>query len=150
MKQNVHWIAGASLLLCIIFGVPIWLIPTAMDNVPDRSQTRVLGVYQEAANVIERTFAKHYIRDSQLVNHPGRLGAMPADTRDWIELINPMGRKAPGGGPAILPVADNTTGAIGLAGDTTAVTLTIPAYRDLASRKVTLHADSKPLQANSR
>ncbi len=101
-----------------------------MDDVPARSMTKVLNVHQEAANIIGRTFAKH--RD---LNHPGRLALLPANTTEWIELINPLGRKVPGGGPAILPWANGETGAIGLAGDAYQVKLTIPAYRELGHRE---------------
>jgi hypothetical protein len=134
-NTNILLIFGAIALLLVIFGIPAVLVPAVMNDVPDRSMTKVMTNYQEAANVTERTFAKH--------RHPsfeGRLTPLPTDTRQWIELINPMGRKAPGGGPTILPTADPQTGAIGLEGDDQEVVLTIPPYRDLIEQRVTIWA----------
>ncbi len=129
-------IAGAVVLLLFVVGVPIVLVPTAMDDVPDRSKTKVMANYQEAANIVERTYAKH--RDS---DRPGRLTPLPENSRAWIELINPMGRKAPGGGLSILTEPDAKTGAIGLVGDQNQVVITIPAYQDLEARSVTIKAE---------
>jgi hypothetical protein len=129
-------VLGTVALLGFIFGVPAVLVPTAMDDVPGRSMTRVISVHQEALNIAARTFEKHRRDD-----HPGRLSPLPQNTGDWIRLINPLGRKAPGGGLAILPQADNTTGAIGIRGDSTQVVATVPAYRELQYREVVLLAD---------
>lgn len=125
------WVTvGGLLLLLFMFAVPAVLVPSVMKDVPDRSMTKLFVVHQEAANIVDRTFAKHRTNE-----HPGRLMPLPADARSWIELINPMGRKAPGGGPAILPAANSETGALGLEGNTQWVRLTIPAYRTLTQQE---------------
>ena len=132
MKQP--WVTiGGLLLLLFMFAVPAVLVPAVMNDVPARSMTKLYVVHQEAANIVDRTFAKHRTNE-----HPGRLMPLPEDTRSWIELINPMGRKAPGGGPAILPEANSETGALGLKGNSDWVKLTIPAYRSLTQQE-TLH-----------
>lgn len=104
MKQR--WVTIGGLLLLFIFGMPAILVPAVMNDVPDRSRTKLFVVHQEAANIVDRTFAKHRTNE-----HPGRLMPLPKDARSWIELINPMGRKAPGGGPTILPKANSENGA---------------------------------------
>ena len=76
-----------------MFAVPAVLVPSVMNDVPGRSMTKLFVVHQEAANIVDRTFAKH-----RTDKPPGRLMPLPADARSWIELINPMGRRAPGGG----------------------------------------------------
>ena len=128
MGQRVLLISGALVLLVFIFGTPMVLVPMVMDDVPDRSKIKALATYQEAVNIVERTYAKHRVK-----NLPGRLAPLPVNSKGWIELINPMGRKAPGGGLAILPVADGNTGAIGLEGDRQQVVITLPGYRDMES-----------------
>jgi hypothetical protein len=135
MQQRLLLAAGALALLVLIFGTPAVLVPMVMNDVPDRSMTKVLTTHQEAVNIVERTYARH--RDP---DHSGRLAPLPKDSRGWIELVNPMGRKAPGGGLAILPVADGKTGAVGLAGDQHRVVISVPEYRDLKSHHTTLVA----------
>jgi hypothetical protein len=131
---NQPWVTiGGLLLLLFIFAVPAVLIPSVMEDVPDRSMTKLFVVHQEAENIVDRTFAKHRTND-----HPSRLMPLPEDARSWIELINPMVRKAPGGGPAILSEANSETGALGLKGNSDWGRLTIPAYRSLTQQE-TLH-----------
>lgn len=135
MNKKPLFVAGTLILIAVIFGVPAVLVPTAMDDVPARSKIKVITNFQEAARVVEQNFANH-----RGAPKPGRLAPLPTSTPDWIELINPLGRKAPGGGPWLLPAADPVTGAIGLAGDNRAVTLTVPAYRDIERREVVIRA----------
>ncbi len=144
--MNRQWLAraGAAALLLIIFGVPAVLVPAVMNDVPDRSRTRVLSVHQEAANIIEATFKKHRTR-----YHPGRVAPLPRTSADWIRLINPLGRKAPGGGPAILTEANDLTGAIGLEGDEFQVVLTVPHYRKLKAHKWAIHATGERSQGSA-
>ena len=124
---------GTLALLVLIFGVPAVLVPVTMSEVPERSKTKVFATYQDAIYVARQTFAKHRNPDG-----PGRLMPIPEDTMGWIELINPMGRKAPGGGPAVWSEADPKTGTIGVSGDATIVVVKMPAYRDLEPETVTI------------
>jgi hypothetical protein len=134
--KKYRFALGAVVLLAIIFGVPAILVPTVMNDVPERSQIKVITNFQEAASVIEQNFENH--RNP----HPGRrLAPLPDDTNAWIELLNPMGRKAPGGGLAILPAPDASTGAIGLQGDAASVTLSIPAYLSLEPDVIIIRAE---------
>jgi hypothetical protein len=128
--------AGAAVLLFVIFGVPAILVPAAMDNVPARSQARVLTWYQTAVDVAEQRFRDH------LSHSERRHAPLPADSREWVELINPMGRKAPGGGFAVLPDPDRRTGAIGISGNNESVTIILPAYGDLERFEYTISLDT--------
>ena len=135
MRRRILLVVGTVALLALIFGTPAVLIPVTMDDVPNRSKIKVFATYQDAIYIARQTFAKQRTPD-----RPGRLMPVPEDTKAWIELINPMGRKAPGGGLAVLPVADPETGALGIKGDATIVVVTMPAYRDLTAEEVTVRA----------
>ena len=124
---------GAIALLGVIFGVPAVLIPITMRDVPIRSETKTITTYQQAIDTVTANFAKHELNQANR-----RLMPLPGNSIAWIQLINPMGRKAPGGGYAILEQANENTGAIGLTGTNRAVTITLPAYRTLEERSTTL------------
>ena len=124
---------GAIALLGVIFGVPAVLIPITMRDVPVRSETKSITTYQLAIDTVSANFSKHEKNQGNR-----RLMPLPGNSIAWIQLINPMGRKAPGGGYAILEQANNNTGAIGLTGTSRAVTITLPAYRTLEERSTTL------------
>jgi hypothetical protein len=124
---------GAIALLGVIFGVPAVLIPITMRDVPIRSETKTITTYQQAIDTVRANFAKHE-------NNQGkrRLMPLPNNSIAWIQLINPMGRKAPGGGFALLEQANKNTGAIGLTGTASTVTITLPGYRTLEEHSTTL------------
>lgn len=126
MKDRFLLPLGAIALLLVMFAFPAILVPNAMDDVPERASLKVLTTYDAAINMANDVISRHR-------NPPttGRLAALPSDSREWIELLNPMGRKAAGGGPALLEVASDDTGAIGIAGDHLQVTITLPRYRGL-------------------
>jgi hypothetical protein len=124
---------GAVALLGVIFGVPAVLIPITMRDVPIRSETKSITTYQQAIDTVRANFTKHEMDQGNR-----RLMPLPKNSMAWIQLINPMGRKAPGGGYAILEQANENTGAIGLTGTNRAVTITLPAYRTLEEHNTTL------------
>ncbi len=129
--------AGAIILLLVIFGVPAVLVPLSMKDVPRRSETKILTSFQMAVDMVRATMERQE-------DHSRRHLPLPDNSRKWIELVNPMGRKAPGGGLAFLPSPDSRTGAIGLSGSTTAVTITLPAYRELKAFSTTIHRVPPP------
>lgn len=71
--------------------------------------------------------------------------SVPDDVTGWLDLINSNNGQAPGGGPAYEAGSGTAAnGAIGVAvtgtwdaGDS-AVTITLPGYRDLATKNVTV------------
>lgn len=137
MRKRLKMIAGTTLVLLFLFGVPAVLVRVSMDDVPERSMTKVVTVYQEAIETVDHAFARH--RES---DRPGRVSRLPDNSRAWIQLLNPFGRKAPGGGLAIKREADYNTGAIGVQGDDESVTITMPAYRELDGARTVITAKS--------
>lgn len=137
MNPRLKTALGGALALGLLFGIPAVLVRVSMQDVPDRSMTKVVSVYEQAIRTVDATFAKHRNPDP-----PGRLQPLPDNSHDWIELINPMGRKAAGGGLAILPKANPETGTIGLVGDAQSVTITMPAYRELKQDRTVITARS--------
>jgi len=144
MNYKFKTIAGTLLILAFLFGIPAVIITVSMDDVPERSMTKVVMVYQEAIETVDRAFARHRDSDSA-----GRLTPLPDNSRAWIQLLNPFGRKAPGGGFAIKREADYATGAIGVHGDDGSVTITMPAYRDLKGAETVITAKSGVLNNGS-
>lgn len=134
--------AGAVVLLLFIFGVPAVLVPATMTNVPERARVKVLTLHQQAVDIITTNFAHH--NSPEMV--PGRLTPLPRNSMEWIKLINPAGRKAPGGGQAILLLADDETGAIGITGDAERVTVTLPAFAGLERQETIVTAASVAAQ----
>ncbi len=132
-RELFPWIV----VLVMLFAVPAVLVRFSMTDVPERSEIKVITVFQHAVDAIEGRFKLHAENDT---NQARRLEPLPGDSTGWILTVNPMSRKAPGGGPAALPLADEKTGAIGIAGDANAVTITVPAYRGLDERQVILRA----------
>ncbi len=128
MKDKILIPVGAAVLLLVIFVFPAVLVPNAMDDVPERAMIKTLTNYESAVSIAQDVFARHRTPPTA-----GRLTSLPYDTREWIELLNPMGRKAPGGGPAFLPAANPDTGAIGISGNETRMIVTLPAYRTLVA-----------------
>lgn len=137
MNQRFKRILGTIVIVVLLFGIPAVLVRVSMDDVPDRSMTKVVTVYQEAIETVDHAFARHRDPDPS-----GRLSPLPDNSRAWIELLNPFGRKAPGGGLAIKREADYNTGAIGIHGDDESVTITMPAYRDLKGARTVVTAKS--------
>ncbi len=132
-RRDILLRIGGVVLLTIIFGVPAVMVPMAMKDVPKRSETKTLTTYQEAINIVQRKFGRHEHNQGKR-----RLMPLPDSSVAWIQLINPMGRKAPGGGFAILEKPNRETGAIGLTGSQEAVTIRLPAYRSLKGQSTTI------------
>lgn len=146
LKEKVLLSIGAITLLLIIFGVPAVLVPFVMTDVPNRSMTKVISQHAKTVTIVEDTFAR---QTNPKMQH-GRLSPLPDSTEAWIALVNPMNRKAPGGGAAVLPNASPTTGAIGLAGDSESVTIMLPAYRDLKELKLVIIPPNQGKQREQR
>jgi hypothetical protein len=124
--------------LIALFVIPAVMVRVAMVDVPSRSETKVVTVFQNAVNVVEGSFRRH--SQQETTASQSRLSPLPTDSVGWIKRINPTGRKAPGGGFAILKTPSNKTGAVGLVGNEHTVTISIPAYRSLSERQVTINA----------
>lgn len=128
------------LALIALFAVPAIIVRIAMDDVPKRSEIKVITTFQSAVELVQGTFEKHASRGQGGGSFQGHLTPLPSTSTEWIIRLNPTGRRAPGGGPAVLIEADEMTGAIGLSGDDHQVLITVPAYRTLERHSITLYS----------
>lgn len=93
-------------------------------------------------NVAQQFISSHFM-SVQAAASSGLPAALPASSAAWIDLLNPDGALAPGGGPPFVPgLGNGVTGAIGIqssgafaTGDAQ-VTITRPAYGSLFATSV--------------
>jgi prepilin-type N-terminal cleavage/methylation domain-containing protein len=116
-----------------------------VDYVRTSQAAKVSANYRVALDSVTFIYANAQVDHSQ-----GRIPnpAIPDTDAGWLALIDFEAKPAPGGGPAFVAGAGSaTTGAIGIAalgswaGGDSEVTITRPAYADLASESVvvTMH-----------
>lgn len=117
-------------------------LPAYNDYIATANMTKVQTQYEEAVRQAKTTYTKAYTLNA-LGLGAGKLG-VPADATAWMALVNPDGKKAPGGGNAFLAAADATTGGIGVTATgtdlTQSVTFSMPAYKDLTAASATILA----------
>ena len=109
-------------------------LPAYQDYIKTANMTKVTSHYQEAVRSARSTFVKG---NTQIAL--GLSSTVPSDVDGWIDIFNPGGNLAPGGGPAYLNggSADDDLGAVGVAGNLIAVTLVRPAYQDFTAQETT-------------
>lgn len=130
-------------------------LPAYQDYIKTANMTKVNSHYEEASRVARATFVKG--------NTQRALGMdenVPTSKEKWVELFNPGGNLAPGGGSAYLAAdgtdaagqADSDTGAIGVAYDNgtdadkvidDTIIIARPAYEDLEAAETTIIARSE-------
>ena len=104
-------------------------LPAYQDYIKTANMTKVTSHYEEAVRLARATYVKG---NTQVAL--GLTSSVPTDTSGWIAIFNPGGNLAPGGGAAYLG-ATNDSGAVGVSGDTTTITITRPTYQDLTDTK---------------
>ncbi|MEO2182391.1 MAG: prepilin-type N-terminal cleavage/methylation domain-containing protein [bacterium] len=114
-------------------------LPAYQDYIKTANMTKVSSQYQSAIRATRSTMVKDA---TQLALTLPR--TMPTTVPLWISLYNPAGNPAPGGGDAFQTAANATSGAIGVAltgtGISSVVTISLPAYQDLAAASETITA----------
>lgn len=110
-------------------------LPAYQDYIKTANMTKVNSQYDDAIRSARSTFVKG---NTQIAL--GLSSTVPTSSAGWIAIFNPGGNLAPGGGAAFATALDNTNGAIKVVGDATAVTITKPNYKDLASTTKTVAA----------
>lgn len=115
-------------------------LPAYQDYIKTANMTKVNSHYEEAVRLARTTYVK--------ANTQIALGLTPttiATASDWIDMFNPGGNPAPGGGNAYAATADATTGAVGVVMTASPATVTIsrPAYQDLTAVSTTIIAASE-------
>lgn len=113
-------------------------LPAYQDYIKTANMTKVTSHYEEAVRLARSTYVKGNTQTAL-----GLTSTVPADASGWIAIFNPGGNLAPGGGPAYLGTADDALGAVGVAGDAAAITITRPAYQDLTTTSQTIVAASQ-------
>ncbi len=95
--------------------------------------TKVTSHYQEASRLARSTFVKG---NTQIAL--GLTSTVPTNTQGWIDIFNPSGVVAPGGGDAYLSgAANDTLGAVGVTGTVLTVTVIKPKYQDFTGQETT-------------
>ncbi|MFT7687834.1 MAG: hypothetical protein ACI9FB_003192, partial [Candidatus Azotimanducaceae bacterium] len=103
------------------------------------NMTKVTSHYEEAVRLARSTYVKG---NTQVAL--GLTSTVPTDVSGWVAIFNPGGNLAPGGDAAYLSgAADAAKGAVGVAGNATAVTIIRPAYQDLTTTTSTILAASQ-------
>lgn len=100
-------------------------LPAYQDYIKTANMTKVNAQYENAIRSTRATYVKG---NTQIAL--GLSSTVPTDPAGWIGLFNPQGTLAPGGGAAYQTTANSVTGAIGVAGTITSVTIIRPAYGD--------------------
>lgn len=136
-------------------------IPAYRGYINTANMTKVTASFEEGVRLATNTFARRGTRVAL-----GIQTTIPDTTEGWIQLLNPKGSEAPGGGPAFIPSSnqsgekgDALTGAIGVRwltamearasrpggtgpGSAGALALWRPLYSDLAGQYVIITEDN--------
>ena len=114
-------------------------LPAYQDYIKTANMTRVNTQFELAVRATKSAMVKGATQRAL-----GQTETTPSAVADWINLYNPGGNNAPGGGDAYAAAVNNTTGAIGVSltgtGATQVVTLALPAYQDLTADTETISA----------
>ncbi len=113
-------------------------LPAYNDYIKTANMTKVNSHYQEAVRLARSTYVKG---NTQVAL--GLTSTVPTDASGWIDIFNPGGNLAPGGGAAYAAAAVDADGVVGVAGNAVAVTIGKPAYQDLSAESETVTAASE-------
>lgn len=113
-------------------------LPAYQDYIKTANMTKVNSHYEEAVRLARTTYVKGNTQTAL-----GLTSNVPTSVSEWIDIFNPGGNLAPGGGPAYAASADDSLGTVGVAIDINgtaaniaddSVTVTRPAYQDYGSQ----------------
>ena len=113
-------------------------LPAYQDYIKTVNIAKVNSHYEEAVRLARSTFVKGNTQTTL-----GLTSTVPTDAFGWIDIINPGGNLAPGGGAAYADTAIDATGVVGVVGDATSVTISKPAYQELSAESQTITAASE-------
>ena len=113
-------------------------LPAYQDYIKTANMTKVNSHYEEAVRLARSTFVKGNTQAAL-----GLTSTVPTDASGWIDIFNPGGNLAPGGGAAYQASAEATAGVVGVGGDNASVTIAKPAYQDLSAETETITAASE-------
>ncbi len=113
-------------------------LPAYQDYVKTANMTKVNSHYEEAVRLARSTFVKGNTQTAL-----GLTSTVPSDASGWIDIFNPGGNLAPGGGAAYAAAAVDASGVVGVVGDGNSVTIAKPAYQDLTAATSTITGASE-------
>ena len=113
-------------------------LPAYQDYIKTANMTKVNSHFEEAVRLSRSTFVKGNTQTAL-----GLTSTVPSTASGWIDIFNPGGNLAPGGGQAYQAAADNTAGVVGVTGDGASVTIAKPAYQDLTAQTETITGASE-------
>jgi type IV pilus assembly protein PilA len=108
-------------------------LPAYQDYIKTANMAKVNSHFEEAVRLARATFVKG---NTQVAL--GLTPTVPTDSSGWIDVFNPGGNLAPGGGAAYQTGEDADDGVVGVSGDDDSVTITKPAYQDLTADTATI------------
>ena len=139
--QKGFSLVEAMLAVSLIAILIVVALPAYQDYVKEANMARVNSSYEEALRLARTTFVKG---NAQIAL--GLTSTVPKDSPSWIAALNPDAIEAPGGGPAYQEAEDSDTGVVGIQGDSSAVTISRPAYWGLVAESQTIRGIVDPLE----
>ena len=137
--QKGFSLVEAMLAVSLIAILIVVALPAYQDYVKEANMARVNSSYEEALRLARTTFVRG---NAQIAL--GLTSTVPKDSPSWIAALNPDAIEAPGGGPAYQEAEDSDTGVVGIQGDSSAVTISRPAYWGLVAESKTIRGTVDP------
>ncbi len=147
-SNRPHGFTLVELLVVIaVMGLLVSIAISSYQNyVTSASVATVSNNYGEAVRSVRNQFAS---ADARRSSGADITNTVPSDIAGWLAILNPLSAKAPGGNPAYeLGAGNGSSGAIGIeisgsyAGGDLQVTVTQPAFADMAAKSETISQSS--------
>lgn len=135
------------LVVIAVMGLLVSIAISSYQNyVTSASVATVNNNYGEAVRSVRNQFAS---ADARRSSGADITNTVPSDIAGWLAILNPLSAPAPGGNPAYeLGAGNGSSGAIGIeisgsyAGGDLQVTVTQPAFADMAAKSETISQSS--------
>jgi type IV pilus assembly protein PilA len=110
-------------------------LPAYQGYIETANMVKTTSHYEEAIRLAKATYVKGNTQIALRLTY-----TVPSDNAGWIDIFNPGGLPAPGGGDAYVTTAAPTLGAVLIAATASTVTITQPAYLKLLTANDTVSA----------